>query len=204
MLFEFLCFLFPTAMELLCQTHAHACVLALCTDPCLHPGEHLKDRVSPSVNPVEGARKDADAFGTWLALGAEWVTIAKYDDSTLVYIPSQDAFYYASPACILSQECPRRTVFLGQFVIDNDSTPRVLVHDLVRLHGTSFADMPARERYSCLQQLGDTLGPVCTVQWVGECRVLGKELKSGRFKVPHAVRSVIALTAVPGKVKVVE
>jgi hypothetical protein len=34
--------------------------------------------------------------------------------------------------------------------------------------------------------------------------VLGKELKSGRFKVPHAVRSVIAMTGVPGKVKVLD
>ena len=68
-------------MELLCKTHAHACVLALCTDPCLHPGEHLKDRLEPRTLPSDGK---PDAFGTWLALGAEWVTIAKYDDSTLV------------------------------------------------------------------------------------------------------------------------
>ena len=64
--------------------------------------------------------------------------------------------------------------------------------------------MPARERYACLQQLGEVLGPACMVQWAGECDVLGSELKSGRFKVPHAVRYVIALTAVPGKVKAVE
>ena len=191
-------------MDLLCNTHAHACVLALCTDPCLHPGEHLKDRVIPCVTEAAG-KKQRDAFGTWLALGAEWVTIAKYDeDATLVYLPSQDAFYYASPSCLLSPECPKRTVFLGQFVVDEDSAPRVLVHDLVRLRGTSFADMPARERYACLQQLGEMLGPACMVQWAGECEVLAKELKSGRFKVPHAVRSVIALTAVPGKVKVME
>ena len=190
-------------MDLVFHTHAHACVLALCTDPCLHPGEHLKDRVSPTVNEAQGKRP-RDAFGTWLALGAEWVTIAKYDDSTLVYLPSQDAFYYASPTCILSPDCPKRTVFLGQFVIDDDAAPRVLIHDLVRLRGTSFVDMPARERYACLQQLGEVLGPACMVQWAGECDVLGSELKSGRFKVPHAVRYVIALTAVPGKVKAVE
>ena len=191
-------------MELLRKTHAHACVLVLCTDPCLHPGDHLKDRIQPKTLPIDSGKPQSDAFGTWLALGAEWVTIAKYDDSTLVYLPSQDSFYYASPACVLSPECPKRTVFLGQFVIDSDSTPRVLVHDLVRLQGASFADMPARERYACLQQLGGTLGGICTVQWVGECGVLGKELKSGRFKVPHTVQSVVALTTVPGRVKVVE
>ena len=189
-------------MNLLCKTHAHACILALCTDPCLHPGLHLKDRVHPNVSARD--KKDGDAFGTWLAKGAEWVTIGKYEESTLVYLPSQDAFYYASPACILSSGCPRHTVFLGQFVIDNDSAPRVLLHDIVRMQGASFADMPARERYACLQQLGGTLGPLCTVQWVGECKVLGKELKSGRFKVPHEVVSVIALTGVPGRVKVLE
>ena len=192
--------------ELMISSLSHACVLALCTDPCLHPGLHLKDRVQPNVQPVATVSKNKveDSFGTWLAQGAEWVTIGKYEGTTLIYLPSQDAFYYASPGCILSGECPHHTILLGQFVIDNDSTPRVLVHDIVRMRGTSFKDMPARERYSCLQQLGGCLGPLCTLQWVGECNVLKGELKSGRFKVPHPVRSVMALTAVPGKVKLVE
>ena len=141
------------------------------------------------------------AFGMWLALRAEWVTVGKYGESTLVFVPSQDVFYYAAPGCMLSQEYPNHTIFLGQFVIDNDSTPRVLVHDLVLMQGSSFNDMPARERYECLQQMGAFLGPLCTVLWVGECDVLAEELRSGRFKVPHAVHSVIALTSVPGKVK---
>lgn len=187
----------------LIATHSHACILALCTDPCLHPGPHLKDRVRVTVDQHKPKKKDEEEalFGTWLALGAEWVTIGKYDDTTtLVYLPSQDAFYYASPGCMLSPHCPAHTVFLGQFVVDSDASPRVLIHDLVRLQGASLQDLPARERYACLQQMAAHLGERCTVQWAGECRVLAGELRSGRFKVPHAVRSVIALTSVPGRV----
>ena len=166
--------------------------------------------MEPAVLPAVGAQKlEADAaFGTWLAAGAEWVTIGRYDDAgTLVYVASQDAFYYASPGCVLSPtKCPLHTIFLGQFIIDGgeDQTPRVLVHDLVRLQGASLYDMPPRERYACLQQLGGCLGPLCTVQWAGECSVLKGELASGRFKVPHAVRAVVAMTSVPGRVRAVD
>jgi hypothetical protein len=41
------------------------------------------------------------------------------------------------------------------------------------------------------------------VQWAGECNVLKGELASGRFKVPHAVRAVVALTSMPGRVRLV-
>lgn len=150
-----------------------------------------------------GENKLQDPFGTWVAQGAEWVTIGKYEDNTLVYVVSQDAFYYASPGCILSVGCPPNTVLLGQFVVDGDSTPRVLVNDIARLRGNSFVDMPARERYACLQQLGGCLGPLCTLQWVGDCSVLKAEFKSGKFKVPHTVQSVMALTSVPGKVRII-
>jgi hypothetical protein len=191
-------------MELLTPSLAHACIMATCTDPCLHAGEHHKDRVEFCVS--EGVKLGTTpAFGSWLAHGGEFVTLGKYRGNTLVYLPSHDTFYFAAPPALLSQECPDGTVLLGQFVIDTDSsTPRVLVFDALKLQGVSLRDMPPRERYACLQQLGGTLGGICTVQWVGECKVLGKELKSGRFKVPHAVQSVIALTAVPGRVKVVE
>lgn len=194
---------------------AHACILSVAADPCLFPGAHLKDRVQPQVQdaearaskrqrapPVAGAVDHT--FGTWLAAGAEWLTIGRYDDATLVYLPSQDAFYFASPAAMLSSRCPNRTVVLGQFVVEPGETPRVLVHDVVRLQGVDFVHMPPRERYACLQQLAPHLGPACTLQWAGECAVLAADLKSGKFKVPHPVRSVIALTGVPGKVVAVD
>lgn len=76
----------------------------------------------------------------------------------------------------------------------------MLVHDVLRLQGVDFARMPPRERYACLQQLAPHLGPACTLQWAGECDVLVAELRSGKFKVPHGVRAVIALTGIPGKV----
>ena len=192
----------------------HACILTLCTDPCLHPGLHLKDRLEPVVLPVEPSPSSSFTFGTWLAARAEWVTIGKYeeDGATLVYVVSKDTFYYASPGCVLSKQCPSHTIFLGQFILDSaaeegdlqkTSTPRVLVHDLIRLQGVSLGDMPPRERYACLQQLSGCLGQLCTVQWAGECRVLKGELGSGRFKVPHAVRGVVALTGTPGRVRLV-
>ena len=101
--------------ELAVASLSHACILSLCTDPCLHPGQHLRDRVQPRVLPASSGAKsslDNEGFGTWLALGAEWVTIGKYDEATLVYVPSQDTFYYASPGCILSPRCPHHTIFL--------------------------------------------------------------------------------------------
>jgi hypothetical protein len=187
------------SMELLIPSLTHACILATCADPCLHPGEHHKDRTKFNLD--EGVKLPTDAFGTWQALGGEFITIGKYKGNTLVFIPSHDAFYFASPSTLLSQECPDSTVLLGQFVIDTDDTPRVLVFDVAKLQGVSFNNMPAHERYGCLQRLTGCLGSICTLQWVGECKVLASDLKSGRFKVPHAVKGVMALTQIPGSLK---
>lgn len=213
---------------LLTPSLTHACILAACTDPCLHPGEHHKDRIHFSVEEAEDhhlgrdakgkgggattttttaskkAKASIPAFGTWLALGGEFITIGKYRGNTLVFVSSCDTFFFASPSTLLSQECPDGTVLVGQFIIDRDETPRVLVFDVAKLQGVSFKDMPPRERYACLQRLGGCLGPICTLQWVGECRVLAADLQSGRFKVPHAVKGVMALTPTPGKVALQE
>ncbi len=200
-------------MELvLAPSLAHACILATCTDPCLHPGEHHRDRVQFRVEEGEGkgggaksspAFSSSSAFGTWLALGSEFITISKYRGNTLVFVPSHDTFFFASPSALLSQECPDNTVLVGQFIIDRDETPRVLVFDVAKLQGVSFSDMPPRERYACLQRLSGCLGPICTLQWVGECKVLASELQSGRFKVPHAVKGVMALTLTPGRIAII-
>jgi len=193
-------------MQLAVPTLAHAAILSACGDPCLHPGDHLKDRIKPCVS--EKRKKAGDAmkidtpFGTWMAKGAEWITIGKYKETTIIYLPSMDSFYFASPETMLSPACPDRTVFLTQFVVDDDSTPRILVYDLVRLRGVSCVDMHPRERYACLQQMGQGMfGPMCTLQWVGDCRVLSSELQSGKFKVPHPVKGVIALSSVPGRLE---
>lgn len=189
-------------MELVGPSLTHACIMAICTDPCLHPGEHYKDRMLFSVADVPGPssqKLSSPAFGTWRALGGEFVSVGKYKGNTLIFIPAHDSFYFASPLALLSQECPDSTVLVGQFVIDKDDTPRVLVFDVAKLQGVSFNDMPPRERYACLQRLAGCLGPVCTLQWVGECQVLKSELQSGRFKVPHAVKGVMALTQTPGR-----
>lgn len=185
-------------MDLLIPSLAHACILSTCTEPCLHPGEHHKDRLRPGS--ADCKKKMPAHFGTWRAVGSEIITLGKYKGNTLVFIPSSDTFFFASPAALLSQECPDNTVLIGQFVIDTDDTPRVLVFDVAKCQGVSFNDMPPRERYACLQQrLGACLGSMCTVQWVGECSVLASELQSGRFKVPHAVKGIMALTQTPGQ-----
>ena len=188
-------------MDLLAPSLSHACILSTCTDPCLHPGDHCRFRLSPHVQPTAKPHAQ-DAFGTWLAHGAEIITIGKYSgDATLVYIPSQDSFYFASPSTILSPDCPEHTVFVGQFVLDGDATPRVLIFDVAKVQGVSCAGMPVRDRYACLQQkLAPHLGPICTVQWVGECRVLAREIASGKFTVPHAVKGVFAMQSEPGRV----
>lgn len=185
-------------MELLAPSLTHACILATCTDPCLHPGEHHKDRVQFSMI-HESVKGQALLFGTWHAMGSEFITIGKYGGNTLIFIPSHDTFYFAAPSALLSQECPDNTVFMGQFIIDTDETPRILVFDMAKLQGVSFRDMPSRERYACLQRFFKFMGSICTLQWVGECDVLVKELQSGRFKVPHAVKGVISLTQIPGR-----
>ena len=193
----------PITMELLAPSLSHACILATCTDPCLHPGDHHRFRLGPQVNTAK--QHSNDSFGTWLAQGAELITIGKYSNgATLVYIPSQDTFYFASPSVILSPECPEQTIFVAQFVIDNDATPRVLVFDIAKIQGIACTGMPIRDRYACLQQrMAQHLGPICTLQWVGECKVLAKDMGSGKFKVPHPVRGVMALQSEPGKVVLV-
>jgi hypothetical protein len=190
-------------MELLTPSLSHACILATCTDPCLHPGDHHRFRLGSHT--VKAKQHTPDAFGTWLAQGAELITIGKYSNGvTLVYIPSQDTFYFASPSVILSPECPEQTIFVGQFVIDDDATPRVLIFDVAKVQGVLCAGTPVRDRYTCLQQkLTQHLGPICTLQWVGECRVLARDMGSGKFKVPHTVCGVMALQSEPGRVVLV-
>ena len=51
-----------------------------------------------------------------LAAGAEFVTVSRFQTNTLVYLPSQDTFYFASPTALLAGDCPDKTVLVGQFV----------------------------------------------------------------------------------------
>jgi hypothetical protein len=128
--------------------------------------------------------------------------VCKYHGQTLVYITSQDTFYFASPSVLLSAECPDKTTAIGQFVIDNDQTPRLLLFDLVRLQGVAMKDIPAQERYACLQRLQPSFGPMCSLQWAGECAVLAAEMRQGKFAVPHEVKGIMMLGPVPGEVRV--
>ena len=145
------------------------------------------------------AQPPRPSFGTWLAAGAEFVTLSRFQGHTLVYLPVRDTFYFASPSALLAPDCPEKTVLLGQFVIDDSSTPRILLFDVARLQGVAMKDVPAKERYACLQKLEPAFGPLCALQWAGDCDALFSELQAGRFAVPHAVRGVMALTGHPGR-----
>ena len=123
--------------ELLAPSLTHACIVNMCTDPCMHSGEHHMDRISIVTH---GLQKPKHAFGTWLAKGAELITVSKYKGITIIYIPSQDIFYFAAPNAFLSTDCPDKTVMLGQFVIDGDA-PRVLIFDLLKANGVSFSEV---------------------------------------------------------------
>jgi len=146
--------------DLLTPPLTHACIISICTDPCLYAGEHQKDRINVSMSQaLESVQKSKSqafsvptnqAFGTWLAKGAEFITVSKYKGTTLIYLPSQDIFYFAAPNAILSPECSDKTVMLGQFVVDGDA-PRVLVFDLVKANGVSFAEVGDLDLYGCTQ-----------------------------------------------------
>ena len=193
-------------MEILTPSRAHACILSACADPCFFPGDHQKDRLRPQFK-VNGsmAPPRGTTFGTWLASGSEIVTIGKYQHGvTLVYIPSRDSFYFAGPSVMLSHDCPEGSIFIGQFVVDNDQTPRILIFDLLKFRNVACTDLPAQERYGCLQQNAKNLGPLCTLQWAGDCAALAAEMRAGKFSVPHPIRGVMALGAVPGRMGVYE
>ena len=53
-------------MNLLPSTHTHACVLSVCSDPCLHPGDHLKDRIQPCVSRCAHSLRHVCAV-TWIS-----------------------------------------------------------------------------------------------------------------------------------------
>jgi hypothetical protein len=191
-------------MDILKPSLAHACILAACADPCFFPGDHHKDRLRPQFKENGPMAPPArTTFGTWLASGSEIITIGKYRHGvTLVYIPSRDTFYFAGPSVMLSHECPENSIFIGQFVIDNDQAPRILVFDMLKFRGVACTDLPAQERYACLQKSASSLGPLCTLQWAGDCAALAAEMRVGKFTVPHAVRGVMALGSVPGRIAV--
>ena len=170
---------------------SHALILAACSDPCLFPGEHHKDRLRPQFRQSTDPLPPKASFGTWLAAGSELVTIGKYRHGvTMIFIPSRDIFYFGSPSALISQECPEGSIFIGQFVIDNDA-PRILVFDTLKLRGVSCVDIPARERYAQLQKCTAYFGPLCSVQWAGDLAVLIRDLKAKKFVVPHAIHGVM-------------
>lgn len=189
-------------VDILAPSLAHALILSACAEPCLYPGEHYKDRLRPQVKSADSSVLPKASFGTWLAAGAEILTIGKYKNGvTLIFIPSRDIFYFAAPNALLSQECPEGSIFVGQFVIDNEN-PRILVFDTLKLRNVSCVDLPAPNRYGELQKVSALFGPLCSVQWAGDLAVLTRDIRMKKFVVPHAIQGVMALGLSPGRVTV--
>jgi hypothetical protein len=166
-------------MELLTPSLSHACILATCTDQCLHPGDHHRFRLG--FHTTIAKQHSTEAFGTWLAQGAELITIGKY------HIGVHSVSGHVVFRLTVGHAVPRVSsthYFIGQFVIDNDNktpvTPRVLIFDVAKVQGVLCSGKPVHDRCGCLQQkLVQHLGPICTLQWVGECRVLSRDMGSG-------------------------
>ena len=191
-------------MDILKPSLSHALILSACSDPCLFPGEHYKDRLRPQLKTLPDPSPPKASFGTWLAAGSELITIGKYRHGvTMIFIPSRDIFYFASPPVFLSQECPEGSIFIGQFVID-DNNPRILIFDTLKLRGVSCIDIPAQERYAQLQNCTAYFGPLCSLQWAGDLGVLIRDLKAKKFVVPHAIQGVMSFGSVPGRLDVFE
>lgn len=167
-------------------SRVHAFLTAACAEPSYYPGLHLKNRVRCL------RERQGTGFGTWRTQGPV-ITIGKYGRSTLVYVPEIDTFYVAGPGIALSEDFPDKTVVVGQYAVDNEKHPRVLVFDLAYLHGRDvLSDVPGHERYKLLHEhAASHLGSMCALQWAGSLGTLRADVASGKFTVPHVVDGYI-------------
>ena len=169
-------------------------------DPCLAACD---DFVLPYCHKL--ARVDmeqASVMHTWVPAESDTVVLIKVQAHTLMYIPKNDMMYYAHPSFALGPMCPEHTVFVSQFVLDDGTTPRLLVFDMASDGRRSLQGIPAADRYRLLHERGAEAlqHPQCIVQWVGE---LGA-LKDASFlkHLPHKVSTLMSLTSNPMAVHV--
>lgn len=198
------------AVKILPQTTVtYACIQSICAEIFLLPGSHLKKKIDLKIFPKSQSdrldKSNEYNFGTWLPKQRETVCLFRHEGMTLVYVISQKQFYRGNPDVLLSSECPDGTVFLAHFTFDEETSDedvksgrrvhRVLIFDILFINHKTLDGMDPIERYSYLQKLHNVFcSPVCIVQWVGDCKNLTDELKSKKFKIPHAIEGVIKLT----------
>lgn len=199
-------------------TITFACINALCAETFLQPGPHTRSVINCMniISKAKSARLNIThnyTFGTWMPKEREVVLLVKHEDTTLVYIISQNTFYKGNTSVLLSNDCPHGTVFIAQFTMDNvasserlqshtptaksssTKTGRLLVFDILSLNHKNLNNMDPRERYALLQQLTHVFSlPLCVVQWVGDCVNLTLEIKNKKFQIPHEVQYVVKLT----------
>ena len=169
-------------------------------DPCLAACD---DYVLPYCHELASAEMDpSSAMHTWVPSDSQNILLIKVKAHTLMYVPQKDMLYYAHPSFALGPLCPEHTVFISQFVLDDGTTPRLLVFDMASDGRRSLQGIPAADRYRLLQERAtDALQhPQCIVQWVGE---LGA-LKDASFlkHLPHKVKTLMTLTSDPMAVHV--
>ena len=181
---------------------------ALCLDPCLWGGPHLRfcrpiEAVPEPASPPNSPRPPS--LCTWIPEGAELVVLMRAGPhptspplATVVYIPREDTLYFARPEFALAPACPAGLAFLCQFTVDAAGAPRLLAVDLMEGEGgtgTVEAPPPPAARYGRLQGAARHLqAPSCMVQWCGEAQALTDPFLA---TLPHRVSGLLALTADP-------
>lgn len=130
-------------------------------------------------------RPNTNEYTSWITKNAQWFTVLKHNQQTLVYCHSNEMMYYASPNIQLHPSMPDGHAFLAQTCIDNTDTPRLLILDVI------IPSLPdPKQRGHVLRNLSQFFPATCHVQWAGDITALRKFLKSG---LPHPVECVVSL-----------
>jgi len=125
-------------------------------------------------------------YTSWIAKGAHWFTIIKHNNQTLVYCHFNQMMFYASPNIQLHPLMPDGHAFLAQTCIDNNTTPRLLILDIIH----PYVEDP-QARGHTLRQLTQFFPTTsCHVQWAGDVTSLRKFLANG---LPHPVECIVSL-----------
>lgn len=158
-----------------------------CTDHFLQVHPLFNDVMQPMkiVTSHASIQPNTNEYASWMAKDAQWFTILKHNQQTIVYCHSNNMMYYASPNIQLHPHMPEGYAFLAQTCIDNNETPRMLILDMI----LPSIDDP-KHRGEILRGLSQFFPTTCHIQWAGDITALRKFLKNG---LPHPVECVISL-----------
>jgi hypothetical protein len=159
--------------------------------PCIGPfiEEVSRQYEVPSVS-VAPTKPDCDLC-TWICEPGLFFTLVMMYPNQPSYIVDnlRNVVYTATLTAQLSSQCPEKTAFIGQFVLDKtpdgNREPHLLVFDVV------CPGLSPTQRYEKLRSMEHFLPkPLCCVQWAGERQCMSKDfLKS----LPHDVAGLVWL-----------